>query len=197
MKTKISNTLIALGLLVGLNSVMSQSAKAAEPVWKINPEASSMNFKLKNMGQPVDGKFGKLSGDVTYDGKNLAQAAVKAKVDTGSIDTKNEKRDDHLRTKDFFDATAFPVAEFNSSKIEVDKGGSFKILGTLNLHGVTQPVTLAAGPLKESIDGAGKKHLLANATTEVERKKYSIGGLAAATISNEVAINLVIDLVQQ
>lgn len=186
-----------LGLLTGLNSAFSQSTQAAEPVWKINPEASSMNFKLKNMGQPVDGKFGKLSGDVTYDGKNLAQATVKAKVDTGSIDTKNEKRDEHLRTKDFFDATAFPVAEFNSSKIEVDKGGNFKILGTLNLHGVTQPVILAAGPLKESVDGAGKKHLLTNATTEVERKKYSIGGLAAATISNEVAINLVIDLVQQ
>ncbi|MBP6744994.1 YceI family protein [bacterium] len=197
MKTKISNTIVMLGLLTGLNSAFSQSAQAAEPVWKINPEASSMNFKLKNMGQPVDGKFGKLSGDVTYDGKNLEQATVKAKVDTASIDTKNEKRDDHLRTKDFFDATTFPVAEFNSSKIEVDKGGNFKILGTLNLHGVSQPVTLAAGPLKESVDGAGKKHLLANATTEVERKKYSIGGLAAATISNEVAINLVIDLVQQ
>lgn len=197
MKTKISNTIAMLGLLTGLNSAFSQSAQAAEPVWKINPEASSMNFKLKNMGQPVDGKFGKLSGDVTYDGKNLEQATVKAKVDTASIDTKNEKRDDHLRTKDFFDATTFPVAEFNSSKIEVDKGGNFKILGTLNLHGVSQPVTLAAGPLKESVDGAGKKHLLANATTEVERKKYSIGGLAAATISNEVAINLVIDLVQQ
>jgi polyisoprenoid-binding protein YceI len=108
MKTKISNTLVALGLLTGLNSGFSQSAQAAEPVWKINPETSSMNFKLKNMGQPVDGKFGKLSGDVTYDGKNLAQAAVKAKVDTASIDTKNEKRDEHLRTKDFFDATDFP-----------------------------------------------------------------------------------------
>jgi polyisoprenoid-binding protein YceI len=197
MKTKISNTLVVLGLLTGLNSGFSQSAQAAEPVWKINPETSSMNFKLKNMGQPVDGKFGKLSGDVTYDGKNLAQAAVKAKVDTASIDTKNEKRDEHLRTKDFFDVPTFPVAEFNSSKIEVDKSGSFKIAGTLNLHGISQPVTLAAGPLKESVDGAGKKHLLANATTEVERKTYKIGGLGAATISNEVAINLVIDLVQQ
>lgn len=197
MKTKISNTLVILGLLTGLNNGLGQSAQAAEPVWKINPETSSMNFKLKNMGQPVDGKFGKLSGDVTYDGKNLAQATVKAKVDTASIDTKNEKRDDHLRTKDFFDATSFPVAEFNSSKIEVDKSGNFKILGTLNLHGISKPVTLAAGPLKETVDDAGKKHLLANATTEVERKTYSIGGLTAATISNEVAINLLIDLVKQ
>lgn len=197
MKSRISSTLVMLGLLTGLNSGLAQSAQAAEPVWKINPETSSMNFKLKNMGQPVDGKFGKLSGDVTYDGKNLAQATVNAKVDTASIDTKNEKRDDHLRTKDFFDAATFPVAEFKSSKIDVDKAGNFKIAGTLNLHGIAKPVTLAAGPLKETVDDAGKKHLLANATTQVERKDFSIGGLAAATISNEVAINLVIDLVKQ
>lgn len=196
MNSKISNSLVAISILTGLSGSLSLPVQAAAPVWKINPDASSMTFKLKNMGAPVDGKFGKLSGDVSYDGKNLAKAVVKAKVDTASIDTKNEKRDDHLRTKDFFDVASFPVAEFNSSKIEVAKDGNFKIQGTLNLHGVSQPVTLAAGPLKETVDGAGKKHLQASASTEVERKTYSIGGIAAATISNEVAINLVIDLVQ-
>ncbi|MBP6351885.1 MAG: YceI family protein [Candidatus Obscuribacter sp.] len=169
---------------------------SAESDWTIEPAGSKLDFHLKNMGMGVDGKFTKVSGTVKYDGKNLAQASVDAKVDIDSVDTGNEMRDKHLKTKDFFDMGKYPAAEFTSNKIEVDKSGEFKIYGRLSLHGIPQEVVLNATPLKESVDKAGRKHLTTTATNQIERKSYGIGGLGAASISNEVSLNLTIDLVQ-
>ena len=183
---------IALTATVGICAPVH----SAESDWTIEPANSRLDFHLKNMGMGVDGKFTKVSGTVKYDGKNLAQASVDAKVDIDSVDTGYEMRDKHLKNKDFFDISKYPAAEFTSNKIEVEKSGDFKIYGRLSLHGIPQEVILNATPLKESVDKAGRKHLSTTATNQIERKSYGIGGLGAASISNEVSLNLTIDLVQ-
>jgi polyisoprenoid-binding protein YceI len=190
------SALISLSLLFTLTGWISGRAQAAQPNWRIDPEASSVKFHIKNMGMSVDGKFAKVTGLVNYDGKNLAAASVQANVDTGSIDTGIGPRDSHLKTKDFFDAAKFPEAEFRSSKIEVKPSGDFQITGNFSLHGVSKVVTLEAAPLTTKVYPSGEKHLVASASTKLLRKDFGIGGLAAMTVGNDVTIDLTIDLVK-
>lgn len=184
---------LALSAVLSL-STLSTPTLAADNTWKVNPAASSVKFSLKNMGLPVDGHFNSVTGEVHYDGKHLESADVKTSVETASIDTGIGPRDHHLKSKDFFNVSQFPQAIFESSKIETQPDGSFVITGKLTLHGISQEIKLNAKPLKEVADKSGHKHLTTEATTELKRKDFKIGGFAAATISNPVTVALVVDL---
>ncbi len=187
---------ITFSLTVCLTTLVNTPAQPAESKWHIDPTRSSVQFHLKNMGLPTDGKFTKITGEVTYDDKDLSQSTVQANIDTGSIDTGIGMRDNHLKSKDFFNVAKFPEAEFRSSKIEVLPSGHFKLVGTLSLHGVSQDVILDAKPLSEKVDPAGHNHLIASASTTLRRKSFNIGGIGAATIADNVTIDLAIDMVK-
>jgi polyisoprenoid-binding protein YceI len=184
---------ITISAVVSL-ATLSMPAFAANNTWKINPAASSVKFSVKNMGLPVNGHFNSVTGEVHYDGKHLEGADVKTSIEIASIDTGIGSRDHHLRGKDFFNVSQFPQAVFESSKIETQPDGSFLVIGKLTLHGVAEEIKLNAKPLRESVDKSGQKHLTTEATADLKRKDFRIGGFAAATISNSVTINLVIDL---
>jgi polyisoprenoid-binding protein YceI len=169
---------------------------ASQSDWQINPSKSSIEFHLKNMGLKVDGSFKKLSGTVAYDDKKLSQSTVQAQIDPDSIDTGIGMRDKHLKTKDFFNVAKFPDVIFRSTNIDVEPSGEFTIVGTLTMHGVPMRVQLAAKPLKAFSEKDGQKHLTTTATTTIQRKSFDIGGLAAATVSNDVSVDLNIDLVK-
>ena len=183
---------ISLALL-GLNSSPSH---ADSNHWFISPATSELMFHVTNVGVPVDGKFGGLSGDVEYDGSNLAAATVSAAIAVDTIDTGLQLRDKHLRTKDFFNVTKFPSAEFHSTKIEPKSDGSFTMTGNLILHGITQTIVFEVAPLKAQRD-AGRNHLTATAKAVLPRKKFEVGGITAATISKDVKLSLAIDLIKQ
>jgi polyisoprenoid-binding protein YceI len=172
------------------------SAHAAQPVWKINPAASFVDFHTKNFGMSVDGKFGGLSGEVHYDGKHLANSDVDANVSISTINTGIGMRDSHLKSKDFFDAKNFPQASFKSTKIEEKADGSFVITGQFTLHGISKELVLSGQPLKESEEKNGQTHLTAHASTSLLRKDFKIGGFAAASVANAVRIDLTLDLVK-
>jgi len=179
-----------------LNTAMSLPAHSFQSNWKISPSSSFVKFQIKNMGMPVDGSFTKVSGDVDYDEHNLSAASVHANINTGSIKTGIGMRDGHLKSKDFFDVSKFPDAEFSSTKIKVSPNGTFQILGTLTLHGISQEVTLNAAPLKQKVNQDGQTHLLTSASANIKRKSFSIGGWTAAAIGNDVNIDLTIDLIK-
>jgi polyisoprenoid-binding protein YceI len=183
-------------LTVCLTTLVSSPAWSSQSKWRIDPSASSVQFHVKNMGLSADGKFTKVTGEVTYNDKDLSESSVLANIDTGSIDTGMGMRDNHLKSKDFFNVAKFPEAEFRSSKIEVQPSGNFKLIGTLSLHGVSQGVILEAKPLTKKVDQAGHNHLVALASTNLRRKQFGIGGITAATISDQVKIDLAIDMVQ-
>ena len=185
-----------LGLSLGLWVSISAPSQAASNKWTVDADASSLKFHLTNLAVPVNGGFSKLGGTVEYDGKNLGAAKIFATVAIDSIDSGIKMRDKHLKTKDFFDVGKFPQAEFRSTKIEVKPSGSFEITGNLSMHGISQPVVLEAAALKESTDATGHNHLTTVAAGTLERKSFKIGGLAAATISNDVKLDLTIDMVK-
>jgi len=109
--------------------------------YKIDPVHSSVVFSVKHMGvTEFYGAFKEISGTVTFDTADPSKSSVELTMPVESIDTRNEKRDQHLKSPDFFNSKQFPTITFKSTKIE-GTGDAYKVTGDLTLHGVTKPVT--------------------------------------------------------
>ena len=120
--------------------LLSWAAYGAE--YTIDSTHSAASFGVRHMMvSTVRGQFSKLTGKVGYDPKNLAACKVEATVDATTIDTREPKRDAHLKSPDFFDVAKFPTLTFLSTKC-AREGGKLKITGDLTIHGVTRPVLL-------------------------------------------------------
>ena len=87
------------------------------------------------------GAFKQVSGTVSLDAADPAKSSVELTIPVESVDTRNEKRDQHLKSPDFFNAAQFPTITFKSTKVEAN-GGIYKVTGDLTLHGVTKPLTV-------------------------------------------------------
>ncbi len=143
--------------------------------WTVDPSHSEVGFVVRHMMvSKVKGRFTGVSGTITV-AENVLESSVQAAVDTASIDTRDENRDNHLRSADFFDAENYPQLTFRSTGIRPD-GDDFLLDGELTLHGTTRPVTFAlefngaaANPLAEGRPTAGF-----SAETEISRKDFGL-----------------------
>jgi polyisoprenoid-binding protein YceI len=187
---------MALVLILGVLGAVS-FAQAA--VYKIDPDHSSITFKVKHLTiSTVMGKFSKFSGTFNFDEKNPSQSKVEVTIDPASVDTGVKGRDDHLRSDAFFEVETYPTAVFKSTKVSDIKDGDFTIEGTLTLHGVTKPVVLKANYEGSIADDQGQTHAAFSAETEINRQDYGIdfsealdkGGLLAA---NEVKLSFEVE----
>ncbi len=148
----------------------------AETAWEIDPVHSSVQFSVRHMMiSNVRGEFLKLKGSVQADDTNLGHSVVEATIETASIDTREEKRDAHLRSADFLDAEHFPTITFRSKRIEPAGKDRWKMTGDLSLHGVTREVVLdVEGPTGQVKDPMGNTRTGAHATTRINRKDFGI-----------------------
>ncbi len=153
--------------------LLARVATAAS--WEIDPAHSTIAFSVKHMTiSSVRGEFQKFSGTVKADGAPTT-AQVVATIDTSSIDTRQAKRDEHLRSPDFLEVAKYPTMTFKSTRIEPAGEGKFKVTGDLTLHGVTKPVVLdVEGPTPPVKDPMGKQRAGAHATTQINRKDFGI-----------------------
>ncbi len=163
------SSLLALALM-GLPAL----AQAAN--YEIDPVHSSAQFAVKHMMiSTVRGEFTKLSGTAVIDDKNLAKASVEASIEAGSISTRMDKRDEHLRSPDFFDTAKFPQIVFKSTEVKKAAEGKYKVTGNLTLHGVTKPVVLdVEAPQTELKDPYGNIKRGATATATINRKDFGL-----------------------
>ena len=116
----------------------------AEENYKIDPVHSSVGFKIRHLFSYVNGRFTKFEGTFTVDFDQPEKSSVTATIQTASIDTGEPKRDDHLRSPDFFDATKNPTITFKSKSVKSTGKDMGDIVGDLTMHGVTKEVTLHA-----------------------------------------------------
>lgn len=179
------------------------SAQAESNNWKIDTAHSSAGFSVRHMMvSNVRGRFPKVKGSAVYDGKKIKSIEVNAIINAASIDTDDEKRDKHLKGKDFFNVEKFPKITFKSKKVKKGKKGTFKLFGDLTMHGVTKPVVLEVeGPSKIIKGPFGKTRTGAYATTTINRKDFGItyGGVmdnGGAVVSDDVKITLDVELVK-
>jgi polyisoprenoid-binding protein YceI len=178
-------------------------APAAAQTWNIDGTHSQTSFAVKHlMVATVRGEFGKTSGTVEYDGKNLSSVKVNATIDATTISTREPKRDEHLKSPDFFDTAKYPTVTFVSRRAEAVGAGKFKLVGDLTLHGVTKEVTLdVEGPTPVVKGSRGESRVGATATTTINRKDFGItwnraldGG--GVVVSDEVRVTIDLSLMQ-
>ena len=148
----------------------------AQSTWEIDPAHSSVGFSVRHMMiSNVRGEFTKLSGTVKANERDLSESVVEATIDAASIDTRNAKRDDHLRSPDFLDVAKYPTITFKSRKIMPAGDKKWKVAGDLTLHGVTREVVLdVEGPTPEVKDPQGNIRAGASATTKINRQDFGI-----------------------
>jgi polyisoprenoid-binding protein YceI len=139
---------IILAVILGLLGI---SAHAAD-TFKIDPVHSSVIFSAMHLGVAnFYGRFNDVSGTVVFDKADPSKSSVDLTIPVESVDTHNEKRDQHLKSPDFFNAKQFPVITFKSKTVE-SSGDTYKVTGDFTLHGVTKPVTLE---IKKGGEGQG------------------------------------------
>lgn len=170
--------------------------------WNIDPTHSVIGFKIKHMMfTNVNGKFDQFSSDISFNDEQFNQAKLKFEADINSINTSNADRDNHLKSADFFDAEKFPKITFESTNIK-GAGSDFEITGNLNIHGVTQPVTLQAEYSGLMRDPWGNNKVGLNLTGKINRKDFGLTYNAAletggVLVGENVNLNIEIQLVQQ
>ncbi len=125
---------------------------ASTTVWTVDPAHAELAFAVRHlMINNVRGRFGKVEGTATVDNADLNKSTIDVTVDVNSIDTRQEMRDNHLRSADFFDAANYPTMHFVSKRIVGDVTKEFQIVGDLTIRGTTREVEL-----KAQLEGRGK-----------------------------------------
>jgi polyisoprenoid-binding protein YceI len=178
------------------------AATAASPVtYDIDPSHSSATFKIRHlMVSNVRGELGSLAGHVVLDQVDITRSSVEATIDARTINTRDEKRDAHLRSPDFFDAETYPVIAFRSTRVQAGKNGHLQVTGDLTMRGITNPVTLDLEPLSQEVrDPWGNTKRGATATTRLNRKDWKVSWNAAldgggVVVGDEVSVTLEIEL---
>ena len=134
-------TMSCVGAAILLAATCGTTARAAD-VYKVDPVHSSVSFMIQHAGiSDIHGRFKDFSGTFTIDSGDAAKSSFTLTVPVDSVDTNNEKRDEHLRAPDYFNAKQFPNMTFQSTKVKAIKGG-FEVTGNLTLHGVTKEISM-------------------------------------------------------
>jgi polyisoprenoid-binding protein YceI len=125
--------------VVSIAAGMTTAAHADD--YAVEPSHSGVSFQISHMGiSYTQGRFNDLSGNFTIDTADPGRSSFALTIKTESVDTNNSKRDDHLRSPDFFNAKQFPAITFASTSVKPIEGG-YDVTGDLTLHGETRPVT--------------------------------------------------------
>ena len=172
--------------------------------WEIDSAHSGAHFSVRHlMIATVRGEFRKVTGTLNMDEKDISKSSVEAVIDTTTIDTREERRDNHLKSADFFDVAKFPTITFKSKSVTRQAEGKFKVAGDLTLHGVTKPVILDVEGLTNQVkDQRGNIKTGALATTKINRSDFGLtwnravetGGVV---VSDEVGIIIDLELVKK
>jgi polyisoprenoid-binding protein YceI len=152
---KIKSLLAAV--LFATTAIATVPAVAAPVAYKLDPAHTSVAFIVNHVGfSNAIGRFNTVSGDVAFDQDALANNKVTVVIDTASFDTNHAKRDEHLRSPDFFNVKEFPKMTFTSTRIEQTDDKTGKLYGDLTLLGVTRPVVLDVTFNKSGVSPASK-----------------------------------------
>lgn len=187
---------LASRLLPAAALVLALGARAtAAETYVIDPVHSSVGFNIRHFVSKVPGRFAKFSGTITVDRANPAQSSAEATIDIASVDTGNQKRDDHLRTADFFDAAKYPTMKFKSTSWKKTGENTYDVTGDLTLKDVTRPVTLKVTSLGFGPGMGGTQLSGWEATTTIDKKQWNMKDppMLDAALGDDVTISINIE----
>ncbi|WP_019670527.1 YceI family protein [Eudoraea adriatica] len=178
-------------------SFVAFATVTAQDTWKADNAHSKVGFAITHlMISEVEGNFGEFDIQATAD-ESFSEPNFTVDIKTTSIDTDNDRRDDHLRSADFFDVEKHPSLTFKTTSFEKTGEKTFKLTGDLTMHGVTKPVTLE-GKLNGIITDQRSQKLKAGLklTGTVDRLDFGVGG-DTPTLGDEVNMTINLEMAQQ
>ena len=184
---KLRSRLLAVAALA---TGLASSGFAAVETYKIDSTHSTVQFSLRHLVSKYTGSFSTVSGDITVDRDNLEKSSVEAKIDVGSINTSDEKRNAHIKSPDFFDFAKFPSMTFKSTAWKKTGEDTYDVTGDLTIKDVTKPVVLKAKLLGFG-DGMGGAKLSGwEVTGAIKKSDFGLAGPAmlGKVLGNDVAI---------
>lgn len=189
-------TIFAIGLFALSTLALT---KRVSNSWNIDKAHSAVNFKVTHFFTPVNGQFNNYEATIHFDPEHLDESKIDVAIMVNSIDTKNAKRDGHLKTDDFFHAEKYPTISFKSTSIEAKGNNKFVAHGTLTIKEVSKEVELPFTllgmkdhPMKENALIAG-----ITASTKIDRTDFTVGTgdwASDAVIGDEVTIDLNLEM---
>jgi len=143
--------------------------------WNIDTSHSGAHFTVRHMVvSKVRGAFERWQGTLQFDEQDPEASKVSVQIEAASINTREPKRDDHLRSADFFDVAQYPTLSFESTKVEKREGNTYRVTGDLTIHGVTNQVVLDADYLGAGKDPWGNDRVGFEASTSINRKDFGL-----------------------
>lgn len=188
--------ILSLALLAPLNVLAA--------TYSLDPAHTTIGFKVKHlMITNVKGVFERFTGAVVIDEKDITKSKVNVSIEIASINTNIAKRDEHLRSGDFFDAAKYPVMTFDSTKVERTGADKLKVTGNLTVRGVTKQVVMTVeGPTGEMKSPFGDLRRGASAAATINRQDFGVswnkkldgGGFV---VGDDVLVSIDTELVRQ
>ena len=187
-----------------LTATLAFQASAATTTLKIDPAHTAAQFAVKHMMiSTVRGEFKGVTGTVIWDDQDVTKSSVEVTIDAKTVNTGEEKRDQDLRSANFFEVDKYPALTFKSKKVESAGSGKLKVTGDLTMHGVTKEVVLDVdGPSAAVKDPWGNTRSAAGATTKLNRQDFGVkwnanldGG--GVVVSDTVTITIDLEMTKQ
>jgi polyisoprenoid-binding protein YceI len=195
--------MIAAARLIAVATLLAPALGLAQATtWKMDAAHTQSTFTVRHLGiTNVTGEFRSTNGTVVVDEKDPSKSKVEATIDAKSIHTREDKRDAHLRSPDFFDVEKFPTITFKSTKVEKKGDEKFEVTGDLTMHGVTKPVKLETTLTKPIKGPMGETRRGATAATTVDRREFGLNWNKAVeavpVVGDDVKIEIQSELVQE
>lgn len=187
------NLIKKASVLTALTAVTAFASPVfAAETYNVDPVHSSVVFKIRHFGVYFYGLFTDVSGSINFDDKNPKNSSVDITVKADSVYSYNQKRDDHLKSPDFFNVKQFPEIKFKSKSVAPKGKDSFEVTGDLTLHGVTKTVKanfVRAGKMKGM---KGEIRSGGEATFKVSRSAFGIKYLPEA-LGDEVMLTVALE----
>ncbi len=143
--------------------------------WVIDSAHSAGDFAIKHMMiSTVRGHFKITEGQIVVNEENHTASSVSATIDPKSLNTREEKRDAHLQSGDFFEADKYPTITFQSTRVQKVNDTNWKVFGDLTLHGVTNEIVLYAEVAGTDVDPWGNDRVGLEITGQLSRESYGM-----------------------
>lgn len=185
-------------LAFGLSLVVGGSSVRANEIFKFDPAHSTIAFKVRQFLGTAKGRFTKFNGTIEVDREHPEKSSVVATIQAASIDTAIAKRDEHLRSADFFNVRQYPEITFKSRQVKQTGPASGEVSGDLTMHGATRALTLSVQLLGDSESAAKNQTTRWRVSTApLKRSDFKLGwskGVEAVSmIGDEVAVEIQIE----
>lgn len=186
-----------IATVLSLSALMLAPAAASAAAFEVDGAHSSVGFKVKSRDTYfVQGIFGQVAGTADLGNADASKNKLEFAVKAGSVQSGNDKRDEHLRGPDFFNSKQFPDIKFVATSVTADDKGNLKAQGNITLLGVTKPITVDLEKVGGSKNDKGKEVLGYEARFVIDRSEFGMK-YGAGAIDNKVHLTANVALISK